>query len=54
MELQAFFLKHFPIPTTQEPFLNIEVDRLIEIGILKKINNSQWAAPTFIINTALC
>ena len=22
---------------------------LIEIGVLKKINNSQWAAPTFII-----
>ena len=37
-------------------FLNIdkstvkkEVNRLIEIGVLKKINNSQWAAPTFII-----
>ena len=37
-------------------FLNIhkltlkkEVDRLIKIGVLKKINNSQWAAPTFII-----
>ena len=37
-------------------FLNIhksilkkEVDRLIKIGVLKKINISQWAAPTFII-----
>ena len=26
-----------------------EVNILIEIGVLKKINISQWAAPTFII-----
>ena len=26
-----------------------EVDRLIKIQVLKKINNFQWAAPTFII-----
>ena len=25
-----------------------EVKRLVEIGVLKKINNSEWAAPTFI------
>ena len=29
--------------------LKKEVNRLIKIGVLKKINNSQWAAPTFII-----
>ena len=35
-----------------KPFLisrKKEVNRLIKIGVLKKINNSQWAAPTFII-----
>ena len=39
--------KPFPIPN--ELTLKKEVDRLIKIGVLKKINNSQWAAPTFII-----
>ena len=27
----------------------MEVDRLCQIGVLKKVNRSQWAAPTFII-----
>jgi len=26
-----------------------KVDRLIKIGVLKKVNRSEWAAPTFII-----
>ena len=33
----------------QEPTLKKEVDRLIKIGVLKKINNSQSPAPAFII-----
>ena len=40
---------HFPIPIIHEPTLNKEVNKLIEIRVLKIINNSQWAAPTFII-----
>ena len=32
-----------------KPTLKKEVNRLIKIGVLKKINNSQSAAPTFII-----
>jgi hypothetical protein len=27
----------------------MEVDRLVQAGVLKKINQSEWAAPTFII-----
>ena len=27
----------------------MEVDRLIKLGVLKQINRSEWAAPTFII-----
>ena len=27
----------------------MEVERLVQIGVLKKINRSEWAAPTFII-----
>ena len=32
-----------------EPTLKKEVNRLIILGDFKKISNSQWAAPTFII-----
>ena len=39
--------KPFPIPIIHEPTLKKKVDWLIKIGVLKKINNSQWAATTF-------
>ena len=42
-------VKPFPIPTIHEPTIKKEVNRLIKIGVLKKFNNFQWAAPTFII-----
>jgi len=29
--------------------LKAEVERLVKIGVLKKENHSEWAAPTFII-----
>ena len=41
--------KPFPIPKIHELTLKKKVDRLIKIEVLKKINNSQWAAPTLII-----
>ena len=39
----------FPIPRIREETLKNEVERLIKIGVLKRTNNSEWAAPTFII-----
>jgi hypothetical protein len=27
----------------------MEIDRLVKLGVLRKVNNSKWAAPTFII-----
>ena len=29
--------------------LKSEVERLVKLGVLKRVNRSQWAAPTFII-----
>jgi len=29
--------------------LKAEVERLVKIGVLKKVNRSEWAAPTFVI-----
>ena len=27
----------------------MEVERLVEVGVLKKVNRSEWVAPSFII-----
>ena len=39
----------YPIPEIHEQTLRTEVDRLCRIGVLRKVNRSEWAAPTFII-----
>ena len=39
----------FLFQNIQAPTLKKEVNRLINIGVLKKINNSQLVAPTIII-----
>ena len=44
-----YHVKLFSISVIHETTLKKEVDRLIKIGLLKKINNSQWTAPTYII-----
>ena len=43
--MQSLFL----FQTIHEPTLKKEVDVLIKIGVLKNINNTHQAAPTFII-----
>ena len=40
----------FPISKTYKETLKIEVNRLINIGVSKRKNNSEQAAPTFIIS----
>ena len=47
--IKPYHAKPFPIPKVHEPTLKKEVERLVKIGVLRKINNSEWAAPTFII-----
>ena len=46
---KTYHAKPFPIPKLHELTFKKEVDKLIKIGALKKIINSQWVAPTFII-----
>ena len=48
-DAKSYHAKSFPIPKIHKLTLKKEVNRLITIGVLKKINHSQWAAPTFII-----
>ena len=46
---QPYHAKPFPIPKTYEATLKLEIERLVKAGVLKKVNRSEWAAPTFII-----
>ena len=44
-----FHARPYPVPRCHAETLKMEVDRLVEIGVLKKVNRSEWAAPSFII-----
>jgi predicted aspartyl protease len=48
-DAEPYHAKAYPIPKIHEQTLKNEVRRLCEIGVLKRINNSEWAAPNFII-----
>jgi hypothetical protein len=43
-----------PIPKAYSETLKVKVDRLVEAGVLRKVNCSEWAAPTFIIPKKDC
>ena len=45
---QPYHIKLFPIPKVHEETLKTEVIRLVHKGVLKRKNNSEWAAPTLI------
>ena len=38
------YTKSFPIPKAHKPTLKKEVNRLFKLGVLWKINNTQWTA----------
>ena len=44
-----YHARAYPIPKCHTDTLKLEVERLVEAGVLKKVNRSEWAAPTFII-----
>ena len=48
-DAKPYYACSFPIPKCYELTLRQEADRLVKIGVLKKVNRSEWAAPTFII-----
>ena len=47
--VKPYHAKAFPIPRIHEKTLRIEVERLCKIGVLRKVNHSEWAASAFII-----
>jgi hypothetical protein len=40
---------HFRTPKIHEATLRIELEHLTKAGVLKKVNQSKWAAPAFLI-----
>ena len=48
-DAKPYHAKAYPIPKVHVNTLKMEVDRLCQVGVLKKVNRSEWAAPTFII-----
>ena len=48
-DITPYHARAFPIPRVHLETLKMEVNRLCEIGVLKRVNRSEWAAPTFII-----
>ena len=47
---KPYHAKPYTIPKAFEKTLKYEIRRLIRLGVLRKANHSQWAAPTFIIS----
>jgi hypothetical protein len=41
--------KAFPVPKIHHDTLKTEIARLVKLGVLRRCNESEWAAPTFII-----
>ena len=39
----------FPVPRVHMETLLLEVNRLVEIGVLKRVNRSEWQSPSFLI-----
>ena len=46
---KPYHAKPYPVPHSQEKRLKDEIKRLCEYGVLRKINNSEWACPMFTI-----
>ena len=44
-----FVLKPYPVPVKNKATLMLELDRLCKIGVLRKVNNSEYQSPSTII-----
>ena len=48
-DAKPYHARPYPVPRCHEATLRMEVARLVELGVLKKVNRSEWGAPSFII-----
>ena len=47
--MEPHHAKPYPVPHIYELTLKAKLDRLVKAGILRKVNRSEWNAPTFVI-----
>ena len=47
--VKPYHARAFPVPKVHYDTLKKEVEQLCKVGVLKRVNRSEWAAPTFII-----
>jgi hypothetical protein len=45
-----YHAKPYPVPHSQEQQLKDEFQRLVDFGVLPKVNRSEWACPMFTIS----
>lgn len=48
-DAQPYAARPYPIPQIHKAALDKEIARLCELGVLRKVNRSEWTAPSFII-----
>ena len=48
-DAEPYHARPYPIPRCHAETLKMEVERLCQVGVLKRVNRSEWAAPSFII-----
>ena len=48
-DAEPYHGKPFPVPRIHELTFKQELDRLEYLKVIKKVNRSQWGAPTFLI-----
>ena len=48
-QMQNHYGKPFPVPRIHELTFKQELGRLKYLKVIKKVNHSQWGAPTFLI-----
>ena len=48
-DTKPFHSRPYPVPHSQEQKLKEEVQRLVDFGVLRKVNRSEWGSPMFTI-----
>jgi hypothetical protein len=48
-DTKPYHSKPYPVPHSQEKILKDEVQRLVEYGVIQKVNRSEWGSPMFTI-----
>eukprot|EP00957_Ditylum_brightwellii_P042710 3234213-Ditylum_brightwellii.AAC.1 len=46
---KPYHRKPYSVPKAYEQSFQLEVDQVVKIAVLHKVNRSQWEAPTFVI-----